>query len=139
MIKEAYCSYEISKLLKEKGFDEPCSSTYDTAVSGGKPIFYKYDVLHFFPNGMKNSDDKYGMVISAPTHQMAMAWLREVHKILIVIDAYHADHWEGYIDSFEISIYSHASTIIVPNEIVHHTDYTEAVEAAIKYSLEKLI
>lgn len=138
-MKEAYCSYEISKLLKEKGFDEQCSSTYDTAVSGGKPIFYKYDVLHFFPNGMKNSDDKYGMVISAPTHQMACAWLREVHKVLIVIDAYHTDHWEGYIDSFEISIYSHASTIIVPNEIAHHTDYTEAVEAAIKYSLENLI
>ena len=139
MIKEAYVSFEIAKLLKEKGFDEQCSPTYDTAVSGGKPIFYKYDVLHFFPNGMKNSDDKYGMVISAPTHQMTCAWLREVHKVLIVIDAYHADHWEGYIDSFEISIYSHASTIIVPNEIAHHTDYTEAVEAAIKYSLENLI
>lgn len=24
MIKEAYVSYEIAKLLKEKGFDEPC-------------------------------------------------------------------------------------------------------------------
>ena len=68
-----------------------------------------------------------------------MKWLREVHKVLIVIDAYHADHWEGYIDSFEISIYSHASTIIVPNEIAHYTDYEEAVEAALKYSLENLI
>ena len=73
------------------------------------------------------------------TYQMAMDWLREVHKVFIVIDAYHADHWEGYIDSFEIRIYSHASTIIVPNEIAHHTDYTEAVEAALKYSLENLI
>ena len=71
--------------------------------------------------------------------QIAMKWLREVHKVLIVIDAYHADHWEGYIDTFEISIYSHASTIIVPNEIAHHTDYEEAVEAALKYSLENLI
>ena len=70
---------------------------------------------------------------------MACAWLREVHKVLIVIDAYHADHWEGYIDSFEISIYSHASTIIVPNEIAHHTDYEDAVESAIKYCLENLI
>lgn len=68
-----------------------------------------------------------------------MKWLREIHKVLIVIDAYHADHWEGYIDMFEINIYSHASTIIVPNEIAHHTDYTEAVDAALKYVLVNLI
>ena len=110
---EDYVSYEIAKLLKEKGFD--------------------YQGFNYI--------DSEGEVIrqDRPTHQMAMKWLREVHKVLIVIDAYHADYWEGYIDTFEISIYSHASTIIVPNEIAHHTDYEEAVEAALKYSLENLI
>ena len=29
--------------------------------------------------------------------------------------------------------------MIVPNEIAHHTDYEEAVEAALKYVLENLI
>ena len=70
---------------------------------------------------------------------MAMKWLREIHKVVIAINAYHADHWEGYIDCFEISIYHYASTIIVPNEIIYHTDYTEAVEAALKYALENLL
>ena len=126
-VKEAYCSYEIAKLLKEKGFDEKCHSSY---WGSSDNVDYTDFPLNYNDN---NSS------CSRPTHQMAMAWLREVHKVLIVIDAYHADHWEGYIDSFEISIYSHASTIIVPNEIAHHTDYTEAVETAIKYSLEKLI
>ncbi len=28
MIQERHCSYELSKLLKEKGFDEPCSKAY---------------------------------------------------------------------------------------------------------------
>lgn len=28
MIKEAYCSFEVSKLLKEKGFDAQCRAAY---------------------------------------------------------------------------------------------------------------
>ena len=133
---EAYCSYEISKLLKEKGFNEPCSSTYDTAVSGGKPKFYKYDVLHFFPNGMKNSDDKYGMVISAPTHQIAMAWLREkAIYITIIYGDYPANKkvfWTPQIDSLE--------GFDLPNSFYQEYDlYEDAVEAALKYCLENLI
>ena len=125
-MKEAFVSYETAKLLKEKGFDEPCIATYNS-------ISKSFSVEDVYQDWTTNW---YGF-ISAPTHQMACAWLRKVHKVLI--DAYHADHWDGYIDSFEIRIYSHASTIIVPNEIAYHTDYTEAVEAAIKYALENLI
>ena len=131
MIKEAYCSYEVSKLLKERGFNEKIYSFYKEKKN--KPLY-----IESYSSEWNNKYLHLGH-ISAPTHQMACAWLREVHKVLIVIDAYHADHWDGYIDSFEIRIYSHASTIIVPNEIVHHTDYTEAVETAIKYSLENLL
>ena len=130
MIKEAYCSYEVSRLLKEKGFNEKTFTFYIK----GQP----YNLQHNF-RGNKFSNSEMENVYSSPTHQMVMKWLREVHKVLIVIDAYHADHWEGYIDSFEINIYSHASTIIVPNEIAHHTDYEDAVESAIKYCLENLI
>jgi hypothetical protein len=124
MITEDFCSYEVAKLLKEKGFDIECNTAY-----------YNGSLIDYTLYGFCID----GEFIFVPTHQMAMKWLREVHKVLIVIDAYHADHWEGYIDTFEISIYSHASTIIVPNEIAHHTDYEEAVEAALKYSLENLI
>lgn len=129
-MKEAYCSYEVSRLLKKKGFDEPCRSYFTDNV----------DYIDSSYSTEELTDLNMGVWDTLrPTHQMACAWLREVHKVLIVIDAYHADHWEGYIDSFEIRIYSHASTIIVPNEIAHHTDYTEAVEAALKYSLENLL
>ena len=129
MITEDYVSFEVAKLLKEKGFDGYCLQIYDGDGDLSRNIC-----------GYVN-EEKANEFFSAlaPTHQMAMKWLREVHKVVIVIDAYHADHWEGYIDCFEISIYSHASTMIVPNEIAHHTDYTDAVEAALKYSLEKLI
>lgn len=129
MITEDYVSYGVAELLKEKGFDEECYQKYDGE-----------GYLSFNHVGYINAEKPNGDFSAlAPTHQMAMKWLREVHKVLIVIDAYSADHYYGYIDCFEISIYSHASTIIVPNEIAHHTDYTEAVEAALKYSLENLI
>lgn len=128
MITEDYCSYEIAKLLKEKGFDDPCLSYF-----WSEGIDTSYTDIPFTQKNM------YEGQILRPTHQMAMKWLREVHKVVIVIDAYHADHWEGYIDCFEINIYSHASTMIVPNEIAHHTDYEDAVEAALKYVLENLI
>ena len=128
-IKEDYVSFETAKLLKEKGFDESCYQKYDDEG------YLSFNHVGYI-NSESPSDDFSAL---APTHQMAMKWLREVNKVLIVIDAYHADHWEGYIDGFEISIYSHASTIIVPNEIAYHTNYEEACEAAIKYCLEKLI
>ena len=101
MLKEDYCSYEVAKLLKEKGFNEPIRCWYDN-----------FQDFHEEGVRMSNTD------CLPPTIM---------------------DHWEGYIDSFEISIYSHASTIIVPNEIIHHTDYIEAIEAALKFCLENLI
>ena len=125
-ITEDYVSFETAKLLNEKGFNEPCRAVYEEKI-------LRINTLCDYLNSELSS------YVCAPTHQMAMKWLREVHKVLIVIDAYHANHWEGYIDCFEINIYSHASTIIVPNEIAYHTDYTEAVEAALKYVLENLI
>ena len=58
-IKEAYCSPEVTKLLKEKGFD-----------------YQGFDYIDF--EGEIIRQDR-------PTLQMAMKWLREVYKIYIVI------------------------------------------------------
>lgn len=138
MIKERYCSFEISKLLREKGFDEPCGSTYDIAVSGGKPKFYKYDVLQFFPNGMKNSDDKYGMVISAPTHQMAIDWLREKKNIFIIIEPHAYDYVNEKNKSYSCSLWI-GDNYYQYIESRDYPSYGEAVEAILKYVLEKII
>lgn len=53
MIKEAYVSYEVAKLLKEKGFDEPVTEL-------NRLLF--------------NEDKKPVLKI---THQKAMAWLMD--------------------------------------------------------------
>lgn len=161
MITEDYVSFEVAKLLKEKGFDWPCHATYDTAVTGGKPKFSEYEVLNFFPYGMKNTDDKYGMVISAPTLQMTMKWLKEVHNVLIVIDY----EWECDTTPYYFKIYrlgengkpervpvkgiSYDKDDIPTEHIVGYRDwersnddfksYEQACEAAIKYCLENLV
>lgn len=132
MIQEAYCSYEIAKLLKEKGFDERTLYHYTNCDVLQHNIVY---------NEYKNSEML--NAYSAPTHQMACAWLREVHKIAINIRivckktiSYAFDIWDF--------------NIIHPNEFVGGTidlveqqfdfkSYEEAVEAALKYYLETFL
>ena len=141
MITEEYVSFETSKLLKEKGFDWPCHATYDTAVTGGKPEFSEYEVLNYFPYGMKNSDDKYSMVISAPTLQMAMKWLRKEHN-LATSTSVTIDGWHSYVSQIKLDGEGFVVDIIdgIDNgNIPNYDTYEEACEAAIKYCLENLI
>lgn len=58
MTREDYCSYEVSRLLEEKGFHAP---------------------------DLHGLDSSQGHLWVKVTHQMAMKWLREVHNIHIVI------------------------------------------------------
>lgn len=64
MITEDYCSYEVAKLLKEKGFDEPCKVWYSeyTSQFGGE----KYTSIEFDDNNRFKKDYKF--LFHAPTH-----------------------------------------------------------------------
>jgi hypothetical protein len=131
MITEDYVSFEIAKLLKEKGFDEDCYT------------FYEYDSKELYreeriPCCNSRSDD-----YAAPTLQMAMKWLRETHKLFIEV---HIE--QGKKVSYKFIIWDFY--IIHPNKYVGGTyDFREeqegfstpedAVKAAIKYCLENLI
>lgn len=66
MIKEDYVSFEVAKLLKEKGFDEP--------------VMY-----HFTPDGTQRKFQQafYRDDVAQPTLQMALKWLRKKHNIFI--------------------------------------------------------
>ena len=130
MAREDYCSFELSKLLKEKGFDEYCRSFYELR----EPRVYVGS------NGVCNNtmfQDESNECIARPTHQMAMKWLREVHKIDIFIDT-----------DFPIDRMKYTYKIVrIYKDGDKYTDvmggsfdtYEEAVEAAIKYSLENLV
>lgn len=141
MIQEDYVSFETAKLLKEKGFDLPCHATYDTAVTGGKPKFSEYEVLNYFPYGMKNSDDKYSMVISAPTLQMAMKWLREEkhYYIQVMLDGWACGDHSGYYVVIQKTDSDFEMMLSDAVDEVFYQTYEEACEAAIKYCIENLI
>ena len=123
MITEDYVSFEVAKLLKEKGFDERCRNSYNLE---GK--FYVHTQWHYPITTM-------GYV--APTHQMAMKWLREVHGIFIAINNDDLDfNWQCY------DLINRGSTLdpkILSESYAGYKTYEEAVEAALKYVLENLI
>lgn len=132
MITEDYCSYEVSKLLKEKGFDCECRDYYH--IDGH---FYSED----FKSNWNNSKGELTL-FSAPTHQMAMKWLRE-KSIYIYVEPFITISSEGYnLEGYKPWVTTFKRNWFNPlNELgkVATQSYEEAVEAALKYSLENLI
>ena len=125
MIKEAYCSFEVAKLMKEKGFNEPCF------------YYYKDEVLIFSPF-LKGRNSYQTDTYSAPTHQMAMAWLREEKNIFIVIEPHAYDYVNEKNESYVCSLWV-GDNYYEYIESRDYPSYEEAVEAALKYVLKNLI
>ena len=128
MITEDYVSFENSKILKEKGFGEECLGTYNT---GDKELNISSECSY-------SNDLNDDMFIAAPTLQMAMKWLREVHNIFIQVD-YIWSTKELYTYTFDIHNMKSARSIFSTPYGELFNSYEEACEAAIKYCLTNLI
>ena len=116
MITEDYVSFETAKLLKEKGFDGVVQLHYNN-LSG--KIYSSNPIT-------KNC-------IKAPTIQMAMKWLREVHNIDIF-------PWKIGKGIYSCAIFnSNTGQDLSSDKDFPSEKYEETAEAAIKYCLEKLI
>ncbi|MCL1615087.1 hypothetical protein M3090_01505 [Bacteroides sp. ET71] len=88
MIEEQFVSFDTAKMLKEAGFDVPCTSQY----TEGKCIWnvgYPYNF----------NQDEFGY--SRPTHALAGRWLREVYNVAIY-SLYDDDmeQWFYVVDAF---------------------------------------
>jgi len=135
MIVEDFVSFEVAKLLKEKGFDEYCLKNYwssDKELHDWKwELSYKRN-----SDGNRNTKD-----CAAPTHQMAMKWLRENHNIHIVIEAY--PHEDGcFYWCYRIMEMVKIETLFGYFKKAQKSgfdSYEDAVEAALKYCLEEMI
>lgn len=128
MITEDYVSCNIAKLLKEKGFDENCAALYH--LKTGEII--QQGVGYVFNNSQWEN------FVSAPTLQMAMKWLRNIHDIVCSVGLFTdlpemPPYW-----SFNILNQSTANVMYEAFDVKCET-YEEAAEAAIKYCLENLI
>ena len=139
MINEDFCSFEVAKLLKEKGFNEKCRGSYHSEFDDNDNPIVMLEEWTAQPYNNDFVDE--GFLCSAPTHQMAMKWLREVYKLEVrsTYD-YDKDSWWGNINPmFEetdenTNVYQKALRFDYQGK-----SYEEAVEAALKYCLENLI
>ena len=141
MIKEDFVSFELAKLLREKGFNEFCYYYY--MENGGIKLTNNDKEHNFYPR---------------PTLQMAMKWLREVHNIDIDITAQvgmlqvkrYVPSVETYNPKFDeelgknrLNQKSHSTSKPLKGEILpvyeDFATYEEACEAGIKYCLENLV
>ena len=131
-ITEDYCSFEIAKLLKEKGFKNEYCDNMLLAEDG--------DTIWKFAT-FTNRDDafdatmKFKKQIPYVTHQMALKWLREVHNIFIEINI-----------SIDLNGDYHYNYSILDKEckyikrfIGYYSSHESCVEAALLYVLKNLI
>lgn len=131
MIKEDRVTFEIAKLLRDKGFSQ---NTFEIDCN----VCYKYNG-NLCNNAKSISGVDREISYIAPTIQMVLKWLREVHNLFVfpfpqmntnkfwteIYQLSDNQEWENlYYESIDLQDYS---------------TYEEACEAAIKFALEHLI
>lgn len=119
MITEDYVSFETAKLLKDKGFDEPCRSYWPDN-----------NYLSFEHTKLFISNDNDFVYLLRPTIQIARKWLRKVHNIDISVTP---DRKAGY------SVLIFKDKRLPFDTLDSYSTYEQACEVAIKYCLENLI
>jgi len=127
MEKEAYVSFEVARLLKDKGFDAQCRAAY---TNYGK--LFTIQIQQYITNVLCSKGYLWDCI--APTHQMAMKWLQEEHHIHIGINPISGKGY--YATIYDVADFDDYG-IISTTECFFHVE--QACEAAIKYCLENLI
>lgn len=122
MILEEYVTFEVAKLLKEKGFDVSCWNVYD---KDGYIVDRRYPTHQ---SACSNGE------CLCPTQQRVMKWLREEKNIAIETMFNSSEHlWYACVKPMASN----------PSEDDYYRcfseKYEDAVEAAIKYCPKNLI
>ncbi len=157
-ITEDYCSFEVSKLLKEKGFDCQCDMLHiekekhpilGSLFKDGNDLeivtnsqFEEYKVEYGFDGYLKGKE-----ILTIPTHALAIKWLLVNHKVAIdvvlrssepswlavIVNNYSITHkGSGNFDYF-------TNETRLTNEFKGWKTPEEATETALLYTLKHLI
>lgn len=148
-VTEDYVSFEVAQLLKEKRFPQEYDE-YHAKVYNEDDYEQEYEVQRMvtqtklvkagtlcnYPIGVP--DPK----CYAPTLQMAMKWLREIHHYIIGIDydSYENADDNGVTIGYSFTVQKKEKP--TDYEYIHnwvYDTYEEAVDEAIRWSLENLI
>lgn len=89
--------------------------------------------MYWWPTTNSDIENEKASLIVLPTHQMAMAWLREKHIVIVIQPEYfNADSIVSY---WECDIWIDDNYERLQGDF---TSYEEAIEAALKYCLKNL-
>ncbi len=77
-MKEQFCDYETSKMLKELGFDEPCLAQWNILKDEKFLSAFHEGNFRYYENSFKAN-------LTAPLWQQAKAWIWDKHKIRITV------------------------------------------------------
>ena len=99
-MEDQLVSFETAKLAKKKGCDWP--TIYGYSVDNKSDNSYSTDSaiditgnLQFTEEDMKNCGNDHETCYLAPTQSLLQKWLREVHKIHILLDSFDDDTYQG--------------------------------------------
>ena len=144
--EEAYCSHNVSNLLKEDGFDWPTQfvwydhlpeeNTFYKEKAGKEAMdyFYYTDTSEnncCYQNSQEKPSYIEGDICSAPTQQMAMRYLRKKGIYIIV---------SPFLMESEDKVTWWVQIIAEENfeEITELPSFEEAVDAAIEWALKNI-
>lgn len=120
MIGESYVSLETARLLKEAGFDVPCTSQYTENEFA-------------WENLRKTDFNKSDYVFSRPTQALAARWLREVHHYAVCVWFSQEDgKWFYAHGDIESMVFTEEYSI---SEFIYET-YEEALEAGLQEAIK---
>lgn len=146
-------SFELAKLLKEKGFSWECShfyckSKYDKKFYLTTGTEYESDrdcIWDWNLNGGKSGtllktipypNDKDAIYYSAPTIAEVVMWLYEKHGIWIYVDTSSVRKWVYFINLVDNDYFLNSDSTECGE--LYFNSPTEAYEAAIEHCLTKL-
>lgn len=156
MNEEQYVTFDVAKLLKEKGFDWktdfvwyehlPLSLDWRNKANQKAMDYFYFNETTEHHSCYRNCDKKpsyiNGDIYSAPTQQMACRWLREEHKIYITTEPLEMFKKERIVYEPIIYLLNDFDDFALEYKTVHLKEcdtYEDAIEAALKYVLKNLI
>ena len=132
---EDYVTYEVAKLLKEKGYDEECNAYYHNDKSNEYCGVNDGERFELCEGGFYNKCNKYRD--AAPTLYEAQKWLREMYGIYVLVTPYHNSDYGKFLtfDIYrKIDCYPYLEYVNDSDDVFYF--YEEALNAGIKKALE---
>jgi hypothetical protein len=128
-MKKEFVSYNISKRLKDMGFDEPCFGFY---------LYPDSDLTLVWRETITDtpvtSNSQFLIASSAPLWQQVTRWFRDVHKINITVDFFpNVKKWSSFSYSQNLNGKEYVKERSMKKfmEMTKYDTYEEALESEI--------